>query len=85
MDEDKVIGAVFGNYEQYYNGTHYYLREMFVSNEYQGTGIGSRLLFSLEEILRKNNVTSTYLFTSKGNKTSEFYQKTDSVFGMKWQ
>lgn len=75
MKDEEVLGAIFGNYEQYYNGMHYYLREMFVANESQGLGIGSQILDYMEDMHRKNKVTTTYLFTSQGNRTSDFYQK----------
>ena len=51
------------------------MKEMFVSTELQGSGIGSKLLKHLEERLRKLGVITILLFTSKGNKTSYFYQK----------
>lgn len=70
-----VKAAVFGNYEQFYDGIHYNLREFFVSNELQGMGIGSKLIAELERNLKKIGITTIYLFTSKGNKTSEFYLK----------
>jgi aminoglycoside 6'-N-acetyltransferase I len=77
MECGQVKGAIFGNYEQFYDGVHYNLREMFISNELQGKGIGSKLLNELENRLRDLGVTTIILFTSKGNKTSEFYLKND--------
>lgn len=75
VEDGKVKAAVFGNYEQFYDGIHYNLREFFVSNELQGMGIGSKLITELERTLKKIGITTIYLFTSKGNKTSEFYLK----------
>ncbi|MBZ9622468.1 GNAT family N-acetyltransferase [Clostridium sp. FP2] len=66
---------MFGNYEQFYDGIHYNLREMFISNELQGQGIGSKLLNELEKRLKGIGVTTIILFTSKENKTSKFYLK----------
>jgi aminoglycoside 6'-N-acetyltransferase I len=48
---------------------------MFISNELQGKGIGSKLLNVLEKKLKEIDVTTIILFTSKGNKTSKFYLK----------
>jgi aminoglycoside 6'-N-acetyltransferase I len=73
--EGQVKGAIFGNYEQFYDGIHYNLKEMFISQELQGKGIGSQIIKELEEKLKKLNVTTIILFTSKGNKTSRFYLK----------
>ncbi|WBW95291.1 GNAT family N-acetyltransferase [Oceanirhabdus sp. W0125-5] len=75
MEDGEIKGAIFGNYEQFFDGIHYNLREMFIDNELQGKGIGSKLLNQLEEHLRTIGVTTIILFTSKGNKTSKFYLK----------
>lgn len=73
IEDGQIKGAIFGNYEQYYEGLHYNLREMFISNELQGRGIGSKLINKLEERLEKLGVTTIILFTSTGNRTSQFY------------
>ena len=73
LENGQIKGAIFGNYEQFYDGVHYNLREMFISNELQGKGIGSKLLKELENRLRALDVTTIILFTSKENKTSKFY------------
>jgi aminoglycoside 6'-N-acetyltransferase I len=75
VEEGQIKGAIFGNYEQFYDGLHYNLREMFVSTELQGTGIGSKLLIEFENHLRDIGVTTLILFTGKGNQTCEFYLK----------
>ncbi len=77
VENGELKGAIFGNCEQFYEGVHYNLREMFISNELQGKGIGSKLFNKLEERLRGFGVTTIILFTSKGNKTSKFYLKND--------
>lgn len=77
VENDEVKGAIFGNYEQFYEGIHYNLREMFISKELQGKGIGRKMLNELEEQLKEIGVTTIILFTSKGNKTNEFYFKND--------
>lgn len=74
-EDGKIKGGIFGNFEQFYEGIHYNLREMFIDNDLQRNGIGSKLLNELEERLRKIGVTTIILFTSKGNKTSKFYLK----------
>ncbi|WP_459479261.1 GNAT family N-acetyltransferase [Clostridium saccharoperbutylacetonicum] len=72
-EDGNVKGAIFGNCEQYYNGIHYNLKELFISNELQGKGIGSELVNALEERLIELDVTKIILVTSKGNGTSKFY------------
>jgi aminoglycoside 6'-N-acetyltransferase I len=75
FENEQIKGAIFGNYEQFYDGIHYNLREMFIANELQGKGIGSKIFKELEDRLRELEVTTIILFTSKGNKTSKFYLK----------
>ena len=75
VKDGQIKGGILGNYEQFYDGIHYNLREMFISNELQGKGIGSALLSELEKKLRVLGVTTIILFTSKGNKTNKFYLK----------
>jgi len=77
VEDEQVKGAIFGNYEQFYEGVHYNLREMFISKELQGKGIGSKLMNELGGRLKELGVTTIILFSSKGNKTSEFYLKND--------
>ncbi|MGM9988213.1 MAG: GNAT family N-acetyltransferase [Bacillaceae bacterium] len=73
--DGQVKGAILGNCEQFYEGIHYNLREMFISNELQATEIGTKMLQELEQKLREIGVTTIILFTSKGNETSDFYLK----------
>jgi len=75
VEDGQVKGAILGNREQFYDGIHYNLKEMFISNELQGKGIGSKMINQLEEGLREMSVSTIILFTSKGNKTSKFYLK----------
>lgn len=75
IDDNKILGAVFGNCEQWYEGKHYNLKEMLVFNEQQGKGIGSLIINSLTSDLKQLGVNTVILFTSKGNKTHNFYIK----------
>lgn len=74
IENERIKGAIFGNYEQFYDGRHYNLREMFISTELQGRGIGGKLLNHLEKQLTELEVNTIILFTGKG-KTSTFYSK----------
>lgn len=77
LDKGVIKGAIFGNCEQYFNGIHYYLKEMFISTDLQGMGIGSKLLKEHEEQLKLLGVKNIYLLTSKVHITSKFYTKND--------
>lgn len=73
QEDGRVKGAAFGNIEQFYNGRHYMLKEMFVSPEIQGKGVGRTILRELEEKLKAFGVTTMVLLTSKGKDTVRFY------------
>jgi aminoglycoside 6'-N-acetyltransferase I len=73
----QIIGFILGNYEIYYDGLHYNLKEMAIANAYQRKGIGSELLKQVVPTLRDKGITAIYLFTSKSNRTNVFYLKTD--------
>jgi len=75
VENSDIKGAIFGNCEQFFDGMHYNLKEMFVSTELQGIKIGTKMLKILEEQILEPDVNTIYLFTSKGNKTSKFYIK----------
>lgn len=75
-EEDGILkGALLGNREQWFEGMHYNLREMFVATECQGSGIGRKMLTFMEEKLKREDVRTLLLFTSRDNLTSEFYKK----------
>ncbi|WNF38884.1 GNAT family N-acetyltransferase [Bacillaceae bacterium IKA-2] len=75
IEEGVIRGAILGNYEQFYDGIHFILKEMFICNELQGKGIGSKMIEQFEKELLKNQVTTIVLFTSKGDRTFSFYSK----------
>ncbi|WP_432665723.1 GNAT family N-acetyltransferase [Wukongibacter baidiensis] len=75
VEEGIIKGAVFGNCEQWYEGMHFNIREMFVTNELQGKGIGSKMLKSLEERIQEFGVNTIILFTEKNCHTDRFYRK----------
>jgi aminoglycoside 6'-N-acetyltransferase I len=74
-EKGEIVGAVLGNREQYFNGIHFFVKEMFVRVEDQKKGVGSKLLEELEKEAKKESVINIYLFTSKGNGTYDFYVK----------
>lgn len=75
MENKEVKGAIFGNLEQYYNGLHYNLKEIFIHNHIQQKGFGSELLSYLEKRLQTIGVTDVILFTSRDMGISNFYAK----------
>lgn len=73
--DGQVKGAVLGNCEQWYEGMHFNVREMFVSSDLQGKGIGTQLLDQIEIEVKKKDVRTLILFTEKDCETDNFYRK----------
>jgi len=75
FEDGEIKGAVFGYKEQYYDGVHYNLKELFISTDLQGKSVGSKLIQELEKRLLGLGVTNILLFTLKGTRASNFYLK----------
>ncbi|GAA0077803.1 GNAT family N-acetyltransferase [Clostridium sp. CTA-5] len=73
--EDNVIkGAIFANCEEWYEGKHLNIKEVFVSNESQGNNIGSILINAIEYEVKRIGVDFLILFT-QNNMLKNFYIK----------
>jgi len=72
---DNLIGFVLGNTEPFLAQDLFYLREMCVKAEEQGSGIGTALMESLMVSLKQQGVGSIYLSTSPTSKAHVFYKK----------
>lgn len=75
MKNEKIIGGILGNLENWDEGLKYSLKEFFIDISIQGTGLGSRMIKFIEENLKNTNVKSIELYTLKGISTEEFYNK----------
>jgi len=74
VEDGRIKAAVFGNCEQWFEGRHFTLREMFVSNYSQKSGIGTKVLQALELKLKDFDVRTIILFTLR-EETDSFYIK----------
>lgn len=73
--EDQLVGIIWGQEEQWYDGLHFQIQEFCISSLHQGKGIGTRLLNVFVEELKKKRIEHIYLQTSKGELTEGFYKK----------
>lgn len=73
--ENDLTGMIWGQKEQSYEGVHFHLQEFCVKTTEQNKGYGKSLLQALREKLSSLGVTSTYLITSRGEKTEEYYKR----------
>ena len=73
IEEGRLIGFMFGNFEPYQTSSHFIIKEMCVKTEKQRTGVGKRLISELNNHLKQKNATSSYLLTRKGSPAELFY------------
>ncbi|WMJ80951.1 GNAT family N-acetyltransferase [Clostridium sp. MB40-C1] len=72
--DNKIVGVIMGNCEQWYEGTQYYIKDFFVDANIQKQGIGSKMLKHLERELKDLDVNFIHFWTLKGEKTEKFYK-----------
>lgn len=73
--EGKVIAAILGRGEQYYDGEVFQIIEFWVAKKLQCQGIGSRLLADFTAHLKAKGIQRVFLLTMRGERTEGFYQK----------
>lgn len=85
--EDKMAGFICGQvfksmcYDTYYGE----ISELFVKEEYRRLKIASKLMESIEEEFRKNQIFSFQLFTGAENKTAQqFYETRGYIKSEEW-
>ena len=71
--EGRLVGGVVGHREQWFDGVHFSLKEMFVHPTMQRRGIGTRLIRHLTQTLRQDGVRQVYLLTERAPRAAEFY------------
>ncbi|MDR1117383.1 MAG: GNAT family N-acetyltransferase [Oscillospiraceae bacterium] len=74
-DNDNFAGVILGNPEIYFNCKQFFIKDFFVALSLQGKGIGSLLIVEFEKRLKSMGIDKVYLFTSKGERTEDFYNK----------
>ena len=72
--DEKLVGLVIGNHEQWYTGNHFHLKEMCVSPSQQRRGTGTMLMEHLIEELQSENVEQVYLLTMQESPARAFYE-----------
>lgn len=73
--ENDLIGVIWGQKEQSYEGIHFHIQEFCVKTTEQNKGYGKALLEALRKELSSLGITSTYLVTSRGERTEGYYKK----------
>jgi ribosomal protein S18 acetylase RimI-like enzyme len=75
IEKDRILGFALGNWEPFYFGNMFYLREMCTDTKLQSQGIGSKVYSALESELTSSSVKSIYLTTEREIPAASFYKK----------
>ena len=73
--DGELLGFVLGFAEPWFDGTHFYTKEMCVQTGRQRTGLGTRLLQHLERDLREQQIDRVYLLTARAGPAQAIYAK----------
>ncbi len=71
----KVIGFVIIREEYYNEGKRLMIEELVVNGEYQGKGIGKKLMNYIEAYCKKKGILSIWLITNKKAAAFKFYKR----------
>lgn len=73
--ENQLISVGMGHIHPTIQGVRYYLDDFFIHPQYQGKGIGSKLLNYIEGKCRENNIETIVLHTLRESISEDFYKK----------
>jgi aminoglycoside 6'-N-acetyltransferase I len=71
----RLAGALLGYREQWHDGGHFYIKELFVDPVVQRRGVGTRLLAHLTHLLTDQGVSRIYLLTEREGAAVAFYER----------
>jgi ribosomal protein S18 acetylase RimI-like enzyme len=75
IEKDRILGFALGNWEPFYFGNMFYIREMCTDTEFQSQGIGGQIYSALESELVSQSIQSIYLTTERDIPAANFYKK----------
>ncbi len=73
--DDKIVGLIQGSHEPYQLQRAFFVKELCVSNSFQGEGVGTALWNELEQRCKEINVTNISLLTLRNTPAEIFYIK----------
>lgn len=75
-----IVSVAWGTLQQYYDGTRFFLSDLFTSVEHQNSGYGSLLLTHLKQKLKERNVKKIMLISSDDKLHNHFYDEKNGFF-----
>ena len=73
--DGKVVGFIMGHINYYLDQCEFSIEEFIIKKEYQGKGIGTKMLNYVEEDLKKIGIDGIILLTGSGFPSEKFYEK----------
>ena len=74
LHADRLLGFALGAVEPWFDGEHFYLKELCVRSDRQRAGLGTRLMRHLERELRERDIDRIYLLTAADGPAARFYE-----------
>lgn len=73
-DNNEIVGCIFCEILSWHTGKQLEIKEVFVSSNYRGRGIGSELVKSVEDMGKKEGVSELFLWTNSCRELKDFYK-----------
>lgn len=70
-----MVGLSMGRMKHWYTGTEYYIDELCIRTDRQGTGLGTLFLQEIEHAIREAGMVQIFLQTSADVPAYQFYRK----------
>lgn len=74
-DDDGLVAGLIGHQEHWFDGSSFFLQEMFVHPERQRRGYGSQMMDHLKHVLRTQGVGHIFLTTTREGVAPDFYAR----------
>ena len=74
-EDGRMVGLSMGRMKHWYTGTEYYIDELCIRTDRQGTGLGTLFLQEIEHAIREDGMVQIFLQTSADVPAYQFYRK----------
>ena len=74
-EDGRMVGLSMGRMKHWYTGTEYYIDELCIRTDRQGTGLGTLFLQEIEHAIREAGMIQIFLQTSADVPAYQFYRK----------
>ncbi|WP_273837702.1 MULTISPECIES: GNAT family N-acetyltransferase [Providencia] len=75
--DNSIVGACIGFQKPWNQGVEYYIDEFFIHPDFQGQGLGSKLMQHAQDQCIKHNFNAIILNTERGFPAEKFYKRND--------